>query len=119
MATLTTGEDVIVKVKRPHIYDTMKFDTDTLMDIVAFLERIGFDTGTGTSNVLQESVEYLLSETDYSLEIKNANMFREAMKDVPWITVPKVYHEYCTDDMIVMEYVGPQKAHGTQRSRNQ
>ena len=108
-ATLKTGEDVIVKVKRPHIYETMKFDTDTLMDIVQFLESIGFDTGTGTSNVLQESVEYLLSETDYGLEIRNANMFREAMKDVPWITVPRVYHEYCTDDMIVMEYVGSQK----------
>jgi predicted unusual protein kinase regulating ubiquinone biosynthesis (AarF/ABC1/UbiB family) len=108
-ATLSTGEDVIVKVKRPHIYETMKFDTDTLMDIVAFLERLGFDTGTGATNVLQESVDYLLSETDYQLEIKNATMFREAMVNVPWITVPKVYHEYCTDDMIVMEYVPSEK----------
>jgi len=108
-ATLITGEDVIVKVKRPNIYETMKFDTDTLMEIVAFLERIGFDTGTGTSSVLQESVDYLLSETDYHLEIKNATMFREAMEDIQWITVPKVYHEYCTDDMIVMEYVASDK----------
>jgi ubiquinone biosynthesis protein len=108
-ATLKTGEDVIVKVKRPHIYETMKFDTDTLMDIVGFLESIGFDTGTGTSNVLQESVDYLLSETDYGLEIANATMFREAMTGVEWITAPRMYQEYCTDDMIVMSYVPSEK----------
>lgn len=108
-ATLHTGEDVIVKVKRPDIYETMKYDTDTLMDIVAFLERLGFDTGTGTSNVLHESVEYLLSETDYLLEMKNATMFHEAMEDVEWLKAPKMYHEYCTDDMLVMEYVPSEK----------
>lgn len=108
-ATLETGEDVIVKLKRPNIYETMKNDTDNLMDIVAFLERIGFDTGTGTSNVLQESVEYLLSETDYALEIENAQMFYNAFDNVPWISVPKVYNNYCNDDMIVMEYIPSEK----------
>ena len=108
-ATLVTGEDVIVKVKRPLIYETMKYDTDTLMDIVTFLERMGFDTGTGTSNVLQESVDYLLSETDYGLETRNAVMFREAMGDVEWITTPKVYLDYCTDESIVMEFVASEK----------
>lgn len=108
-ATLNTGEDVIVKVRRPHIYETMKFDTDTLMDIVAFLERVGFDTGTGTGDVLQESVDYLLSETDYGLETRNAMMFRDAMGDVEWITTPKVYLDYCTDDSIVMEFVPSEK----------
>ena len=108
-ATLNTGEDVIVKVRRPDIYETMKFDTDTLMDIVAFLERVGFDTGTGTSNVLQESVDYLLSETDYGLETRNAMMFRDAMGDVEWITTPRVYLDYCTDDSIVMEFVPSEK----------
>jgi len=108
-ATLNTGADVIVKVKRPNIYETMKFDTDTLMDMVEFLESVGLDTGTTTTNVLRESVDYLLSETDYNLEIQNATMFRKAMKSIPWITIPKVYKEYCTDDMIVMEYVPSEK----------
>jgi ubiquinone biosynthesis protein len=31
------------------------------------------------------------------------------MKDIKWIKVPKVYKEYCTDDMIVMEYVESEK----------
>lgn len=108
-ATLNTGDDVIVKVKRPNIYETMKFDTDTLMEIVKLLETLGLDTGTTTTNVLKESVDYLLSETDYNLEIQNAVTFREAMRGIPWITIPKVYRDYCTDDMIVMEYVPSEK----------
>lgn len=108
-ASLVTGEDVIVKVRRPHIYEIMKSDTDTLLDIVTFLESVGFDTGTGVGNVLQESVDYILSETDYGLETKNAIMFREAMDDIEWITTPKVYLDYCTDDSIVMDFVPSEK----------
>ena len=63
-AKLKDGTDVVVKVKRPGIYDIMKEDTETIMNIVEFLEKIGVDTGTSTNYVLKESVEYLLNETD-------------------------------------------------------
>jgi predicted unusual protein kinase regulating ubiquinone biosynthesis (AarF/ABC1/UbiB family) len=104
-ATLTDGTDVVVKVKRPGIYDIMKEDTDNIVKIVEFLERVGIDTGTSTSYVLNESIEYLLNETDYRRETKDAIMFGEAMKNVEWIKIPHVYEDKCNNDMIVMEYV--------------
>ncbi|MAB60932.1 MAG: hypothetical protein CMO46_10420 [Verrucomicrobiales bacterium] len=108
-ATLKNGKDVIVKVKRPDIYETMKEDTDNVREIVRFLERLGIETGNSSEFVLNESIEYLLGETNYQREIENAVRFRKNMKDVKWIKVPKVYKKLCTDDIIVMEYVESEK----------
>ena len=105
MGTLHNGEKVVVKIKRPGILNIMKEDTDTIRDIVHFLERIGIDTGNSSGLVLDESIEYLLGEADYKQEINNAIKFRKSMKDVEWVKVPRVYKKYSTDDMIVMEYV--------------
>ena len=105
MAVLQNGEKVVVKIKRPGILDIMKEDTDTIRDIVHFLERFGIDTGNSSGSVLDESIEYLLGEADYIQETNNAIKFRKSMKDIDWVKVPKVYKKYSNDDMIVMEYV--------------
>jgi len=106
-ATLLDGRDVVVKIKRPGIYDIMKNDTDNVRDIVQFLERLGVDTGTGAGNgyVLDESIDNLLKESDYALEVSNAKRFRKNFRKTTWVKVPKVLEEYCTEDIIVMEYV--------------
>jgi len=108
-AKLKNGKDVIVKVKRPNIYNTMKTDTDNVREIVRFLEKVGVDTGNSSEFVLNESIEYLLGESDYTQEIENAMRFRKNLKDIKWIKVPKVYKQFCTDDTIVMEYVESEK----------
>ena len=109
MARILDGRDVVVKIKRPGIYDIMKRDTDNIVDVVNFLERIGIDTGATSGLVLEESIEYLLSESDYNKEMYNAKRMRKAFKGVKWVKIPKVYDEFCTKDMIVMEYVGSNK----------
>ena len=108
-ATLQTGENVVVKLRRPQIYETMKSDTDNIKDIVNLLEKIGIDTGTNTGYVLDESIDYLLAETDYEKETLNAKKFRKSLKNVEWMKIPKVYMELCTPDMIVMEYIASEK----------
>jgi predicted unusual protein kinase regulating ubiquinone biosynthesis (AarF/ABC1/UbiB family) len=105
MAVLQNGQKVVVKLKRPGILDIMKEDTDTIREIVHFLERVGIDTGNSSGYVLDESIEYLLGEADYQQEIDNAIKFRKSMRDVEWVKVPKVYRKYSNDEMIVMEYV--------------
>ena len=104
-ATLKNGKDVVVKIKRPNIYEILKTDTDNVLEIVRFLEWVGIDTGTGTGIALEESVNYLLGEADYIQEIDNAITFRNGMKGVSWIKVPRVYKKLSNQDRIVMEYV--------------
>ena len=108
-AVLNTGKEVVVKLRRPDIYNIMKRDTDDVRDIVHFLEKVGIDTGTGTGYVLDESIEYLLAETNYEKEIENAVRFRKSFKKMKWIKIPKVYKELSNENMIVMEYVESEK----------
>tara|TARA_Y100001954_G_scaffold212841_1_gene240883 strand:+ start:590 stop:2110 length:1521 start_codon:yes stop_codon:yes gene_type:complete len=109
-ATLSGGKDVVVKIRRPGIIETMREDTANVMELVAFLDSIGIDTGTGANNyVLVESVENLLKECDYENEVVNAVQFRRNFKKVPWLKVPKVYRKLSGSDAIVMEYVASEK----------
>ena len=108
-AVLKNGKHVVVKLKRPGIYDTMKSDTNTVRKILKFFQSIGIDTGNSSDFVLNDSIEYLLGEADYKQEVENAIMFRKALRDVDWIKIPHVYKKYCTDEMIVMEYVPTEK----------
>lgn len=103
------NEEVIVKLRRPNIKTIMETDTNNIREVVDFLEKIGVDTGTGKGFILEETIENLLDETDYLKEVENAKKFREMFKNVPWIKIPKVYEQYCTPDIIVMEYVPSEK----------
>ena len=108
-ATLNNGKKVVVKLKRPGIYDIMQTDTENVKKILDFIQSIGIDTGSSSNFVLNDSIEYLLGEANYRQEVENAIKFRKSLKGVDWIKVPYVYKKYCTDDMIVMEYVEADK----------
>ena len=108
------NQEVIVKVKRPNIKETMETDTNNIKEIVSFLEKVGVDTGTGTGVILEETIENLINETDYVKEKENAIKFYENFKDVPWVKIPKVYEQYCSEDIIVMEYVPAEKLNDIQ-----
>jgi predicted unusual protein kinase regulating ubiquinone biosynthesis (AarF/ABC1/UbiB family) len=108
-AVLKNGRQVVVKLKRPGIYETMESDTTTVRKILKFFQTIGIDTGNSSDFVLNDSIEYLLGEADYRQEVENAVKFRKSLRHVDWIKIPRVYRKYCTDEMIVMEYVPADK----------
>jgi ubiquinone biosynthesis protein len=108
-ATLSDGRDCVIKIKRRYIEDILRMDTHNIKDIVNFLERVGVDTGTGNGYVLDESIANLIGESDYVKEVHNGMAFKENFKNVPWVKVPEMYTEYCSKDVIVMEYVPSQK----------
>ena len=58
----------------------MKYDMDNVLEIVNFLER-SESTRDLTGYALNESIEYLLSETNYSTEMNNAIKMKNALKN--------------------------------------
>ena len=72
-AVLKNGKHVVVKLKRPGIYETMESDTNTVRKILKFFQTIGVDTGNSSDFVLNDSIEYLLGEADYLQEVENGN----------------------------------------------
>ena len=79
-ATLKNGKKVVVKLKRPGIYDIMQTDTENVKKILDFIQSIGIDTGSSSNFVLNDSIEYLLGEANYRQEVENAIKFRKGLK---------------------------------------
>ncbi len=104
-AVLKTGEQVVVKIQRPNIREIMSQD-------IAILKRLsGFAKLTPQGNVfnMEEVVEELWNavkqELDFLNEAANIEKFRETQRNVKCITCPKVYHEYTTLNILVIEYI--------------
>ena len=108
-AVLKNGKNVVVKLKRPGIYETMASDTAEVKKILKFFQAIGVDTGNSSEFVLNDSIEYLLGEADYVQEVENALEFRRSLKQLEYIKIPRVYKKFCTEEMIVMEDVQTEK----------
>ncbi len=105
-ARLVTGEDVAVKVQRPGVKEVMSQDISIMRSLVGFIKL-----ATPKANIidLEEVIEELWKtfqeETDFLQEAYNLKKFAEINKDVVYISCPKPYLEYCTENVVVMEYV--------------
>ena len=55
--------------------------------------------------IYDEYAKVLNEEIDYILEGGNADRFRRDFKDESWVKVPKIYWQYTTPRVLVMEYL--------------
>ena len=106
-ARLIDGTDVIVKVERKGIYDIMARDIGLLKRAVNILPPVG-----GRKNVVDQEMvlDELWStaqeEMDFLKEAANMEEFTRNNQGVRYIRCPKLYHEYTTSRVLVMEYIG-------------
>ena len=105
-ATLVTGEVVAVKVQRPGVRTSMAQDIDVMRSVARHLSRfMKDDQMVNLRDVVEELWSTFLEETDFSKEAQNLVEFARLNKDCVYITCPKPYLEYCTESVLVMEYV--------------
>ena len=106
-AKLLSGEDVIVKVQRKGIYDIMARDIGLMKRAVKLIPPIGEIRNLVDLNmVLDELWSVAQEEMDFLKEASNMEEFSRNNKDIVYVTCPKLYHEYTTSRVLVMEYVG-------------
>lgn len=105
-AELVTGDVVAVKVQRPGVRATMAQDIDVMRSIVKHASRFMKDNQMlDLRDVVEELWVTFLEETDFTKEANNLKEFAELNKDVVYIACPEPYLEYCTESMLVMEYM--------------
>ncbi len=105
-ATLETGERVVVKVQRPTA------EGDILQDL-ALLElfvqktagRPAFRQVVDLPAIVQNLSDSLRRELDFRQEAGNIERMRQVLSGYPRLDVPKVYQEYSTRRLLVMEEV--------------
>ena len=105
-AVLLTGEEVVVKVERKGIYDKMARDIRLLHRAVKRLPPVGnLRNIVDFDNVLDELWTVSQEEMDFLKEAANIEEFSANNSDFRYIYVPKLYREYTTARVLVMEYV--------------
>src|SRR5947209_3604419 len=102
----STGEAVAVKVQRPNIDELVRMDLSTLKFVIWVIHRF-VDTNEfiDLMGVYREFKRTVYEEIDYVTEAANANRFREMFKDDPTIYIPKVYDDYTSRRLLVLEWV--------------
>ena len=108
-AVLPTGEEVAVKVQRPGIKRIIRADLAILAEI-AYLaaQRIPEIRIFNPEDLVTEFEHQLTRELDFQLEAMRIERFRSHFKDDPDLYIPKVFWDYTTEKILVVERVrGP------------
>ena len=106
-ATLrATGETVAVKIQRPNTDQLVSMDLSTLKFVIRvinfFVDTTGFIDLMG---IYREFKRTTYEEIDYAKEAANAKRFQEMFKDDPTIYIPRMYDEYISPHMLVIEWI--------------
>jgi ubiquinone biosynthesis protein len=105
-ALLPDRTEVIIKVQRPNIEQTIETDLAILADLAHLAqERLAFADAMDPVGLVQEFAESLRSEMDYRREGRNADRFRANFAKEDYLYVPKVYWEYTTRRVMVQERI--------------
>ncbi|MBE9030551.1 AarF/ABC1/UbiB kinase family protein [filamentous cyanobacterium LEGE 11480] len=105
-AKLYSGEEVAVKVQRPNLKPVMMLD---LYLMRWFAKQLGWllplNLGHDLTLIVDEFGIKLFEETDYENEGRNAERFEANFKDDPNVKVPKIYWDYCSRQVLVLEWI--------------
>ncbi|MDA8388770.1 MAG: AarF/UbiB family protein [Nitrospiraceae bacterium] len=105
-AVLMDGSDVVVKVQRPGIRDMIEEDIQILSAIARIAERyvveVRFFNPVG---LIEEFARVVRREMNFEQEAKNCLRFKHNFKGNPDVRFPKIYPEFLTGKVMVMERI--------------
>jgi ubiquinone biosynthesis protein len=104
--TLISGEEVVIKVQRPNIRRKITTDIAIIREIARrseeYLEKRGL---TNVEEIIDAFDDTMSKELDYKNEARNIDSFRNYYKSDKTFYVPKVYREFSTAKVMVLELV--------------
>ena len=105
-ATLVTGDDVAIKVQRPGAQQVMAQDIDIMRSIVRHASHfVKTDQFIDLKGVVEELWQSFKEETNFLMEARNLDDFHRFHEGTPSISCPRSYLPYCTEHIVVMDYV--------------
>ncbi|MBI4439499.1 hypothetical protein HY638_00845 [Candidatus Woesearchaeota archaeon] len=105
-ATLLTGEEVVVKVQRREAEGIMENDIRIMKYVAELMERhIEGARRFKPTQIVDEFARWTQNELDYKTEARYARRFRGMFLNSKEVYIPKVYDDFCTRRVIVMEFI--------------
>lgn len=108
---LRTGEQVILKVVKSGLRETLERDARLLWLLSLLLQALF--PRVQPKRILDEFVEYTLKEADLRREADNAETFAAHFKDHPDVVFPKIYRQASSRNLLTMEFLDGVKPSAT------
>jgi ubiquinone biosynthesis protein len=106
-ATTLDGDEVILKVVKPGIRETLLRDS-ILLKLFGRLLQV-FLARYQPRRVIAEFCNYTAKEVDLTREADNAETFAANFKDMPDVVFPGIYREYSSRGVLCMEFLDGMK----------
>lgn len=108
-AQLHNGQKVVVKVRRPNIAKHIMTDFEILLFIVQKLEKVSGEIKfLGMSKMISDFFKSMNNELNFQVEAQNCERLRKNLEVIDkdqMLVVPRVYREYSSQDILVMEFL--------------
>jgi len=105
-ARLISGEDVVIKVRRPGIVELVESDISALMSLARLAERhIPGSEIYDPVALVREFARTIRREMDFTREGHTIEKFRDNFAQTSWMYFPTVYWEQSARGVLTMEYV--------------
>lgn len=105
-AILKTGEEIVLKIKKPGIDHIIELDTAILYNIAMIIEkRIPELEYYNPVKIVNEFATTIKRELDFTREGRNNDIVRTNFRGQRDFVVPKIYWEYTTKNILAMEYI--------------
>ncbi len=99
------NQEIVVKVRRPGIEETVRKDLEVLKKILPVgLRFVDPNLRFSARAMLSQFVETVHEELDYRIESSNLKQIRDNMRNSP-VLIPRVYDEYSSGNILTMEYI--------------
>src|SRR3989338_4617284 len=105
-ARLKNGAWVAVKVQRPKVKDIMERDIAIMFYFARLLEKhVPEVRKYRPIGIVNEFAEWTRRELDFKQEANNAKRFYANFKGSKTVKIPRVYDDYTTTNVLVLEYI--------------
>ena len=105
-AYLKDGTKVALKVRRPGIDEVIETDLQILQSMAERIEMVFPETRLyNPTGMVDDFSHQIVKELDFMHDARNADRMARNFRGVPGIKFPKIYWEYSTPHVLVMEFV--------------
>lgn len=98
-------EEVVLKVRRPKVLESVKADLHVLNKVIDVAEQIPELADYEPRQLYNAFEASMLEEIDYSNEARLISRFELNYKEDTKIKVPHLYHQWCAENLICMELI--------------
>ncbi|MEN6443969.1 MAG: AarF/ABC1/UbiB kinase family protein [Methanoregula sp.] len=105
-AILMDGTRVALKIQRPGIGDVIETDLHILQSMAERIEQVFPDAQVyNPTGMVKDFAHQIRKELDFLQEARTAERMRHNFRDMTGIHFPRMYREYSSSRMLVMEFI--------------